>query len=182
MGLWAHLCKDGALIHLRTPEPCIKCAFSKSFHDWTYCGMNQLLDKPLAKPWAQVERPIMDVIQKHVGMGVGWKMGWVFGICRGKPLYTEQINPKILLYSTGNYFLYTMVNYSRKVYRRNGISLIVNKRVWDAVLGCNLKNGRRILVRFHSKPFSIIVIQACDFSAVQLKLARHCKSAILQFK
>lgn len=133
-GLWAHLCKDGALIHLRTPAPCIKCAFSKSFHDLTYCGMNQLLDKHLAKPWAQVERPIMDVIQKHVGMGVGWRMGWVFGISRGKPLYTEQINPKILLYSTGNYFLYTMVNYSlnfaRKTYKQyNKISL----RYWREI-------------------------------------------------
>ena len=42
---------------------------------------------------------------------------------------------------------------------RNGITLIVNKRVRNAVLGCNLKNDRMILIHFQSKPFSITVIQ-----------------------
>ena len=43
--------------------------------------------------------------------------------------------------------------------RRNGVVLIVNKRVWNAVLGCNLKNDRMISVHFQSKPFTIMVIQ-----------------------
>ena len=43
--------------------------------------------------------------------------------------------------------------------RRNGIALIVNQRVRNAVLGCNLKNDRMIFVRFQGKPLSIIVIQ-----------------------
>ena len=43
--------------------------------------------------------------------------------------------------------------------RRNGVSIIVNKRVWNAVLGCNLKNNRMISVRFQGKPFNITVIQ-----------------------
>jgi len=43
--------------------------------------------------------------------------------------------------------------------RRNGIAIIVNKRVWNAVLGCNLKNGRIISVHFQGKPFNIKVIQ-----------------------
>src|SRR5574337_617070 len=43
--------------------------------------------------------------------------------------------------------------------RRNGVALIVNKRVQNTVLGCNLKNDRMILVRFQGKPFSITVIQ-----------------------
>ena len=43
--------------------------------------------------------------------------------------------------------------------RRNGIALIVNKRVLNAVLGCNLKNDRIISVRFQGKPFNITVIQ-----------------------
>ena len=43
--------------------------------------------------------------------------------------------------------------------RRNGIAIIVNKRVRNAVLGCNLKNDRLISVRFQGKPFSITVIQ-----------------------
>ena len=43
--------------------------------------------------------------------------------------------------------------------RRNGIAIIVNKRVRNAVLGCNLKNDRMISVRFQGKPFNITVIQ-----------------------
>ena len=37
---------------------------------------------------------------------------------------------------------------------------MVNKRVWNAVLGCNLKNNRMISVRFQGKPSNIMVIQA----------------------
>ena len=43
--------------------------------------------------------------------------------------------------------------------RRNGEDIIVNKRVRNAVLGCNLKNNRMISVRFQGKPFNITVIQ-----------------------
>ena len=43
--------------------------------------------------------------------------------------------------------------------RRNGVAMIVNKRVQKAVLGCNLKNDRMISVHFQGKPFSIIIIQ-----------------------
>ena len=45
--------------------------------------------------------------------------------------------------------------------RRNGVAIMVNKRVRNAVLGCNLKNNRMISVRFQGKPFSITVIQVC---------------------
>ena len=41
----------------------------------------------------------------------------------------------------------------------NGVALIVNKRVQNAVLGCNLKNDGMISVRFQGKPFNIMVIQ-----------------------
>ena len=44
--------------------------------------------------------------------------------------------------------------------RRNGIAIIVNKRVLNAVLGCNLKNNRMISVHFQGKPYNITVIQA----------------------
>ena len=43
--------------------------------------------------------------------------------------------------------------------RRNGVAIIVNKRVWNAVLGCNLKNDRMISVHFQGKPSNITVIQ-----------------------
>ena len=43
--------------------------------------------------------------------------------------------------------------------RRNGVAFIVNKRVQNAVLGCNLKNDRMISVHFQGKPINITVIQ-----------------------
>ena len=43
--------------------------------------------------------------------------------------------------------------------RRNGVAIMVNKRVGKAVLGCNLKNDRMISVHFQGKPFNIRVIQ-----------------------
>ena len=43
--------------------------------------------------------------------------------------------------------------------RRNGVALTVNQRVWNAVLGCNLKNDKMLSVRFQGKLFNIMVIQ-----------------------
>ena len=43
--------------------------------------------------------------------------------------------------------------------RRNGVAFRVNKSVWNAVLGCNLKNDRIISIYFWGKPFNITVIQ-----------------------
>ena len=43
--------------------------------------------------------------------------------------------------------------------RRNGVAIMVNKRVWNSVLGWNLKNDRMISGRFQGKPFNITVIQ-----------------------
>ena len=50
-------------------------------------------------------------------------------------------------------------------FRRNGVAIIVNKRFWNAVLGCNLKNDRMIPVHFQAKPFSNIVIQVYPLSS-----------------
>ena len=44
--------------------------------------------------------------------------------------------------------------------RRNIVTIMVNKMVQNAVLGCNLKNDRMISVSFQGKPFNIMVIQA----------------------
>ena len=44
--------------------------------------------------------------------------------------------------------------------RRNGVAITVNKRVHNAVLGCNLKNDRMISDHFQGKPFNVMVIQA----------------------
>ena len=43
--------------------------------------------------------------------------------------------------------------------RRNGVAIIVNKRIRNAILGCSLKNDRMISVHFQDKPFNIMVIQ-----------------------
>ena len=43
--------------------------------------------------------------------------------------------------------------------RRNGVAIMVNKRVQNAVLGCSLKNDRMISVHFQGKPFNITAIQ-----------------------
>ena len=52
------------------------------------------------------------------------------------------------------------INYcGQKSIRRNGVAIMVNKRVRNAVLGCNLKNDRMISVRFQGKPFNTTVIQ-----------------------
>ena len=51
--------------------------------------------------------------------------------------------------------------YGQESLRRNVVSIVVNKRVQNAVLGCNLKNDRMISVRLQGKPFSITVMQAC---------------------
>ena len=52
-----------------------------------------------------------------------------------------------------------MYYYGQESLRRNGVALIVNRRVQNAVLGGNLKNGRMISVHFQGKPFNITVIQ-----------------------
>ena len=57
--------------------------------------------------------------------------------------------------SDGHYIYY----YGQESLRRNGVAIIVNKRVPNAVLGCNLKNDRITSVHFQGKPFNIMVIQ-----------------------
>ena len=47
----------------------------------------------------------------------------------------------------------------QKSLRRNGVAIMVNKRVQNAVLGCSLKNDRMVSVRLQGKPFNIRVIQ-----------------------
>ena len=60
---------------------------------------------------------------------------------------------------------------------RNGVTIMVNKRVQNAVLGCNLKNDRMISVHFQGKPFSITVIQvsAPTSNAEEAEVERFCE-------
>ena len=61
--------------------------------------------------------------------------------------------------------------------RRNGVAIMVNKRVWNAVLGCNLKNDRMISVYFQGKPFNMTVIQvyAPNSNAEKAEVERFCE-------
>ena len=52
-----------------------------------------------------------------------------------------------------------MYNCGQESLRRNGVAIIVNKRICNAILGCNFKNNRMISVHFQGKPFNITVIQ-----------------------
>ena len=54
--------------------------------------------------------------------------------------------------------------------RRYGVAFIVNRRVRNAVLGCNLKNGRMICVHFQGKPFNITVIKSMPQPVMLKKL------------
>ena len=52
------------------------------------------------------------------------------------------------------------INYcGQELLRINGVAIMINKRVGNAVLGCNLKNDRMISVHLQGKPFNITVIQ-----------------------
>ena len=64
--------------------------------------------------------------------------------------------------------------------RRNGVAIVVNKRVWNAVLGCNLKNNRMISVHFQGKAFNITVIQVYAPRLGRLTLI-HSSKKQLQF-
>ena len=59
-------------------------------------------------------------------------------------------------FNSDDYYIYYC---GQEALRKNGVAIIVNKRVQNAVPGCNLKNNRMISVCFQGKPFNITVIQ-----------------------
>ena len=59
-------------------------------------------------------------------------------------------------FNSGDHYIYYC---GQESLRRNAVATIVNKRVRNAVLGCNLKNDRMVSVHFQGKPFNIMVIQ-----------------------
>ena len=60
-------------------------------------------------------------------------------------------------FNSDDHFIY---NCGQESLRRNGVAIMINERVRNAVVGCNLKNDRMISVSFQGKPFNITVIQA----------------------
>ena len=57
-------------------------------------------------------------------------------------------------FNSDDHFIYY---YGQESPRRNGVAIIVNKKVHNTVLGCNLKNDKMISVHFQGKPFNITV-------------------------
>ena len=56
--------------------------------------------------------------------------------------------------------------------RRNGVAIMVNKRVQNTVLGCNLKNNRMISVCFQGKPFTVIQVCALNSNTEEAEIER----------
>ena len=96
---------------------------------WNARSMNQGILELVKQEMATVNIDILDISEKWTGMG--------------------EFN------SDDNYVYYC----GQESLRRNGVALIVKKRVGNAVLGCNLKNDRMISVCFQGNPFNITVIQ-----------------------
>ena len=65
-------------------------------------------------------------------------------------------------FNSGDHYIYYC---GQESHRRNWVAIIVNKRVWNAVLGGNLKNDRMISVHFQDTPFNITVIQVYALSS-----------------
>ena len=65
----------------------------------------------------------------------------------------------------------------QEYHRRNGVALIINKRIQSAVLVCNLKTDRMISVHFQGKPFNITVIQvyAPTSNAKEAEVEQFCE-------
>ena len=77
-------------------------------------------------------------------------------------------------FNSDNHYVYCS---GQESVRRNGVTLIVNKRVWSAALGCNLKNDRMILVHFQGKSFTTTVIQvyASTTDAEEAEVDQFCE-------
>ena len=91
-------------------------------------------------------------------------------------------------FNSDNYYIYYC---GQESLRRNGVTIIVNKRVQNAILGSNLKNDRMISVRFQGKSFKIRVIQVyvsiaevefeCFYEDLQDLLELTIKKYVLSF-
>ena len=77
------------------------------------------------------------------------------------PLTHQELDMAEAIEHTGNHYPDNHYIYycGQESLGRNGIALRVNKGIQNAVLGCNIKNNRMILVHFQGKPFNITVIQ-----------------------
>ena len=70
-------------------------------------------------------------------------------------------------FNSQNHYIYYC---GQEFLRRNGVPIMVNKRVQNAVLGCNLKNDKLISVPVQGKPFNITIIQVYALTSILKKL------------
>ena len=70
-------------------------------------------------------------------------------------------------FNSDDHYIY---NCGQESLRRNGVAIILNKRLQNAVLGCNLKNNRMISACLQGKPFNITVIQVYERPVMLKKL------------
>ena len=63
-------------------------------------------------------------------MGCGRGLNWEFGISRCKLVYRKQINSKVLLYSTGNYIQYPVINHNGKEYEKEHIYICITELLY----------------------------------------------------
>ena len=91
----------------------------------------------------------------------------ILGICELKW-------PGLVEFNSDDHYIYYC---GQESLRRNGVAIMVNKRVRNAVLGCSLKNNTMISVRFQGKPFNITVIQAYALTsnAEEAEVERFCE-------
>ena len=73
--------------------------------------------------------------------------------------------------SDDNYIYYC----GQESFRRNGVAIMINKRVQNAVLGCNLKNDRRISVHFQGKSINIKEIQVYETTSKEAEVEQFYK-------
>ena len=78
-------------------------------------------------------------------------------------------------FNTDDHYIYYC---GQESLRTNGVAIIVNKRVQNAVIGCNLKNDRMISVYFQEKRFNVMVIQvyAPTSNAEEAEVERFCEN------
>ena len=81
-------------------------------------------------------------------------------------------------FNSDDHYIYYIYYCGQESLRRNGVAITVNKRVLNAVFGCNLKNDRMISIHFQGKPFNITVIQvyAPTSNAEEAKLNSSMKT------
>ena len=107
-------------------------------------GISFLFPFVLLFPWVHESRQLEVVKQEMTRVNID-----ILGISELKWTGMDEFNSD-----------YHYINYcGQESLRRNGVAIIVNKKVQNAVLGCNLKNDRMISVCFQGKPFNITVIQ-----------------------